>query len=134
MAHDGEAEAQPHVGPRPRALGLTKAFEHVGQQLGRDAAPGVGDLNARMGAVASEPRADAAGALGELHPVGQEIPHHLLESHAVAHHRRAGRIEHDLQRHATAGSRWPHGLGGRGDDGTQLHRLALHRQLTGRDP
>ena len=134
VAHDGEAEPQSQVRPRARALGLAEAFEHVREEVGRDAAPRVGDQDSGVCAVTGQSRGDAATALGELDRVGEDVPHHLLEPHAVAHHARAGRIDDDLERDAAAGGRRPDGLGGGADHGVQLHRLTLHGELAGCDP
>ena len=43
VADDGEAEPDAGVLPRARAVSLAKPVEHIGQELGRDADPGVGD-------------------------------------------------------------------------------------------
>src|SRR5207247_2349573 len=40
----GQAESQPGMGARGRGLGLAELLEHVRQELGEDAPPGVGDL------------------------------------------------------------------------------------------
>src|SRR5690348_14178964 len=47
LAHDGEAQAEPAALTRRGAVGLTKAFEDVRQELRIDPLSGVGDTQMR---------------------------------------------------------------------------------------
>ena len=80
VSHDRETEPESAVGPREcETPTLAKAVEDVGQEIGRDALPGIPHRDRRSLLLIS-PHLDRnpSAPWRELDCIGEEIPHHLL--------------------------------------------------------
>ena len=134
MAADRQPEAEPAVRPRERAVGLAEALEEVGQELRRDAFPGVADADLDLRVDALQPHLDAAAAGRELDRVRQQVPDHLLQPLRIARHRHAGLIDRRLQPDALRRRRRRHRFERLVDHARQVHRADVQPQLAGDDP
>src|SRR6218665_839778 len=80
-----------------------------------------------------QPYPDGVLARGELHRVGQQVPHHLLQPARVSHHQVFLGGEFGVQAHALGFRGRTHRLHRRLDDARQVYRLGLQPQLAGDD-
>lgn len=131
VPRDREPEAEAALRPADAPLRLTKALEHVGQKLHRDALPGVGHLHAELLALAAQGHAHAATARRELHGVVDEVPNDLLKAIGVADDGAGLRIEGDLERDTFGLRGRSHRFDGHLDDFAELDVADLEPQLPG---
>ena len=77
MAHDRQAQPQPAMPSRRRAVSLPEALEHVLEEVAGNALPGIrdGDRGARV--AVEELDVDPAVPWRELDRVGQQVPENL---------------------------------------------------------
>src|ERR1051325_3985759 len=96
MTHDRQAQPEPAVLARARAVGLAKALEDEGQKLRLDSRAGIadGDLDVRANAFESHLHAPVSGS--KLDGVREQVPDDLLQAIRVAGDGPSHRIEHDL--------------------------------------
>src|SRR5688572_24783898 len=81
---DGESESEAAVPADGGGVGLSEAFEEVGEEFGGDAGAGVADEHFGVLVGAAEGDADGAGGGGELDAVGEQVPDDLLEAGGIA--------------------------------------------------
>ena len=88
-------KAQPQAGELPSrtAVGLAKAVKDVGQQFRTDSLSGVAHLDLKTGLLAAQRDVDASPLGCELHGVRDQVPHDLLDAHAVTPGAARRRIE-----------------------------------------
>ena len=89
--------AEPAMPPRRGRLRLPEALEDVGQELRRDADPGVGDRQLDVRVDPLETDLHLAASIRELDGVREEIPQHLLQPLRIARHPAGLRIENGLE-------------------------------------
>src|SRR5215472_10233242 len=79
LAHDRQAETEPTVAARARAVRLPEAVEHVRQELRRDAFPRVGHADAGAVRTGVEVKIDPPVGGRELDRVLEQVDDDLLE-------------------------------------------------------
>jgi hypothetical protein len=129
MTRDGEAEPEAAELPREPAVSLPKSLEHVRQEFGLDTDTGIADHDLDLRVDPREADLHAAAAGRELHRVGQEVPHDLLQAIRISRHDGRARIEDRLQPDAFGVGRGPHGLGAVPQKDGQLQRLHVQTDL-----
>ena len=118
---------------RARAVGLAEAVEHVGQEIGGDALPGVLHDDDRRRGGALQPHLDASAARRELDGVRQQVPDHLLQAVGIRVHGPALRLQRGVEHDALALGGGTDGVQRGLDDGGRLHRAHVQAQLAGDD-
>ena len=92
LADDGQAQPETSGPSRRSDIGLTEALEHVREELGMDADPGVGDDEARARAGAGHGHADGAPG-GVTISVRDQVLDDPLDAVAIAADDRRGAVE-----------------------------------------
>src|SRR5439155_2666249 len=136
MPDDGETDSETAVDAGRGAVGLLKAIEDGGEELGGDSLPGVrhADLELRPGSI--EAHLDLSLQGGELDRIGDEVPDDLLEpvricdQLIVTGRRAASKEDLDLLRLGRRAHRVERGL----DDGGEVRRANREPQLSSDDP
>ena len=86
VPHDRQADPEPAVLSRAGRIGLAKAVEDVRQELGADPRAVVDHHQPRIARRAIGADVDVPAGLRELHRVGKQVPHDLLQAIRVAVH------------------------------------------------
>ena len=117
-----------------RGVGLAEAIEHVREKCRVDAHAGIGDRQFDLTVVDARLHLDSPSGRRELHGVREEVPHRLLESYRIAHHRATGRVDGHMDADVLgAGSRKDR-LDSRIDDVAQIHRRHVESHLAADHP
>ncbi len=131
--HEREAEPEPAESAVERGVALRERLEEARDQGGVDAYARVPHAKHREAVDGLEGQPDRVAAGGELGRVLEQVPDRLREARRVAvdPQRLAG--ERDLERHLACGEEPPVVLGGAPRELPEVHRPALHLELSGRD-
>ena len=81
---DGKSQAKPRMLARGRAFGLPEGMEHIGQEVGCDAAPDVADGQLCMRVDLLQADLDVSIRLRELDGIGEQVPDYLLQAFRIA--------------------------------------------------
>lgn len=84
LLDDRQSQPQAAVPPCGRGVGLSKAFEHVGQKVRLDALAGITDAQLHLLAAVRGGNTDPALRRSELDGIGQQVPKHLLQARRIA--------------------------------------------------
>lgn len=131
MSHDGEAESEAAMLSSRRTISLTKTFEYVRKEGGRNARTAVCDIDAHMLPEVGEIDANVAALWCELDGIREQIPQDLLESRGIParHHRFGGQSQADGD---PLGLRCgPYGVDARADDRREIDRPHVKKQPPG---
>ena len=123
VLRDGQAQAQSAARVRGCRVRLAETIEHMGQEIGTDpdAAVRNTDLGPPVQALHGNPDVTLLGR--ELHRVGQQVHHHLLQAARVAQDRTGRQVEHLVDPYALFLRSRPDALGSRIDEVPRLDGL-----------
>ncbi len=133
VSDDGEAQSQSGSGPFEPRIRLTKALEHVRQELRPNPHHGVAHYDVDVRVHAFDAHLDAAPLRRELHGIRQQIPHDLLQPVGIARYRADAWIDNYLQADLLRIGRRLHRRDGVVHDDRQLHRLHIKPNLASHD-
>src|SRR5262245_17798519 len=134
VANDRQAKSQPAVLPVDRAVGLSKALEHVGQEVRLDAGPAVRHDDAHALRTGVRKFAiDAASWLGELHRVSEELPHDLLQPLRMAFGPPSGSTQARSEDDPPGPGGWTNRVERGTNDDAEINRAHLESQTSGDD-
>ena len=135
LAHERQSQPQSTGMPGARAVALPETIEHVRQQLGRDALPGVLDAAVpQMPPTLRKRNRDLAAGGGELQGIRQQVGHHLLQPVRIAAQLAGAWLDVGMQGDAFRGRRRPRQIQRRCHDFRELHRTGFDPQLARLDP
>ena len=116
-----------------RCVGLAEAFEHVREEVGRDADARVAHANDHLLVLASQAHRHLAVRGRELDGIGQQIPHHLLQAARVGPHPSADAVKLRRQFDLLRERRRRGGLDRRLDHQPRLDEFGLQPHASGHD-
>jgi hypothetical protein len=100
-----------------RCVAFLERLEHVREEVGLDASPGIQDRDARAAVGVVEANRDRAAPSVELHRVVQNIAENLVQPDRVPPKGGLSRRDRDLHRNAESLGRGPGCVDHRGDQG-----------------
>ena len=134
VPHDREPQTEPAGLAGGPSLALPEALEDIRQEVRTDADTGIADDDFDVRVHPLQSHVDATALRRELHRIGQQVPHDLLQAIGIAGHGTHTRIDDGLQAHALRVRGRLDGSDGVVHDQRQFHGLHVQPDLPRDDP